>query len=120
MTKFVNSPFVKEVSKITFRLFDHGWDERNGGNVSYRIMPEELSDYEDVKKIKRNIPIAFDGKDLAGMYFLVTATGRYFKNIIDFPERDLGLVRIAEDGKSVDIMWGYNDGAAPTSEFATH
>ncbi|WP_125715311.1 rhamnulose-1-phosphate aldolase [Companilactobacillus kedongensis] len=120
MTKFVNSPFVKEVSKITFRLFDHGWDERNGGNVSYRIMPEELSDYEDVKKIKRNIPIAFDGKDLAGMYFLVTATGRYFKNIIDFPERDLGLVRIAEDGKSVDLMWGYNDGAAPTSEFPTH
>lgn len=120
MTKFINSPLVKEVAKITFRLYDHGWDERNGGNVSYRILPEELTDYDDIQTVKRTIPINFDGRDLAGMYFLVSATGRYFKNIIDFPERDLGLVRITEDGKAVDLLWGYSDGAAPTSEFPTH
>lgn len=120
MTKFIDSPMVKEVSKITFRLFDHGWDERNGGNVSYRILPTELEGYDDVQTVKRNIPINFDGQDLADLYFLVTATGRYFKNIIDFPERDLGLVRIAKDGHSVDLLWGYSDGAAPTSEFPTH
>jgi rhamnulose-1-phosphate aldolase len=120
MTKFVDSPMVTEIRKITFRLYSHGWDERNGGNVSYRVLPEELEGYEDVKEVQRNIPINFDGKDLAGMYFLVTATGRYFKNIIDFPDRDLGLVRIADDGKSVDVIWGYSDGAAPTSEFPTH
>lgn len=120
MKKFIDSPAVEEVRKITFRLFDHGWDERNGGNVSYRILEEELTNYDDVREVKRNIPIDFDGKDLAGMYFLVTATGRYFKNIIDFPERDLGLVRISNDGKSVDLMWGYSDGASPTSEFPTH
>ncbi|MDO1604851.1 rhamnulose-1-phosphate aldolase [Lactobacillus sp. YT155] len=120
MTKFIDSPFVEEVKKITFRLYDHGWDERNGGNVSYRILEEELANFSDINEVKRNIPIDFDGKDLSGMYFLVTATGRYFKNIIDFPERDLGLVRIADDGKSVDLMWGYNDGASPTSEFPTH
>lgn len=120
MTKFIDSPFVEEVKKITYRLFDHGWDERNGGNISYRILPEELTGYTDIETVKRTIPIDFNGKDLAGMYFLVTATGRYFKNIIDFPERDLGLVRINEDGTSVDLMWGYSDGAAPTSEFPTH
>lgn len=120
MAKFIDSPMVTEVKKITFRLYCHDWDERNGGNVSYRVLPEELEGYEDISEVKRNIPIDFNGKDLAGMYFIVTATGRYFKNIIDFPDRDLGLVRIAEDGKSVDLLWGYGDGASPTSEFPTH
>lgn len=120
MTKFVNSPYVSEMSKITFRLYDHGWDERNGGNVSYRLTKEEVAPYEDTNAVLKNIPIDFDGKDLAGMYFLVTGTGRYFKNVIDFPERDTGLVRIAEDGKSVDLLWGFNDGGKPTSEFPTH
>ncbi|MFX3618913.1 MAG: rhamnulose-1-phosphate aldolase [Sporolactobacillus sp.] len=120
MTKFIDSPYIKEFSKITFRLFAHGWDERNGGNVSYRLTSEEVEPYEDTKQVLRNIPIAFDGKELAGFYFLVTGTGRYFKNVIDFPQRDAGLVRIAEDGKSVDLLWGFNDGANPTSEFPTH
>lgn len=120
MTKFMESPYVKEFAKITFRLYEHGWDERNGGNVSYRLTGEEVAPYEDTKTALRHIPIDFDGKDLAGMYFLVTGTGRYLKNIIDFPERDTGLVRIAEDGKSVDLLWGLNDGGQPTSEFPTH
>lgn len=120
MTKFIDSPIVTEIRKITTKLYEHGWDERNGGNISYRVLPEELKDFDDVSAVKRNIPIKFDGKELAGKYFLVTATGRYFKNIMDFPERDLGLVQIAKDGKSVDLLWGYNDGAAPTSEFPTH
>lgn len=120
MTRFVDSPYVKEFSKITFRLYDHGWDERNGGNVSYRLTKEEIEPYEDTKEVLKNIPIDFDGKELAGQYFLVTGTGRYFKNVIDFPERDAGLVRIADDGKSVDLLWGFNDGGRPTSEFPTH
>ncbi|MCU9595649.1 rhamnulose-1-phosphate aldolase [Caldibacillus thermolactis] len=120
MTNFIDSPYVKEFSKITFRLYDHGWDERNGGNISYRLTEEEVSQYDDVHDVLRTIPIDFDGKELAGMFFLVTGTGRYFKNIIDFPERDSGLVRITEDGKSINILWGFNDGGKPTSEFPTH
>ncbi|MEC5273653.1 rhamnulose-1-phosphate aldolase [Caldifermentibacillus hisashii] len=120
MTNFIDSPFIRDFTKITLQLYEHGWDERNGGNVSYRLTEGEVSQYEDVQKISRNIPIDFDGADLAGMYFLVTGTGKYFKNIIEFPNRDVGLVRIAEDGKSVDIVWGFNDGGKPTSEFPTH
>ncbi len=120
MSKFIDSPYVKELVKITHRLYEHGWDERNGGNISYRLTKDEIFPYEDVHEILRTIPIDFDGKELAGMYFLVTGTGRYFKNIIDFPERDTGLVRITDDGKSADILWGFNDGGKPTSEFPTH
>lgn len=120
MTKFIDSPFIKEFTKITYHLYEHGWDERNGGNVSYRLTEEEVSQYEDVQKGSRTIPLEFDASDLANMYFLVTGTGKYFKNMMDFPSRDVGLVRIAGDGKSANIVWGFDDGGKPTSEFPTH
>lgn len=118
--KFIDSPYVEQMCKITHGLYAHGWDERNGGNVSYRLTEEEVSQYADTDKVLRNEPIDFDASELAGQYYLVTGTGRYFKNVIDNPEGDAGLVQIAADGHSVDIHWGYNDGAQPTSEFPAH
>ncbi|BAN74920.1 MULTISPECIES: rhamnulose-1-phosphate aldolase [Lacticaseibacillus] len=117
---FIDSPFVQQMQKVTWNLYQHGWDERNGGNVSYRLTEQEVSQYGDVHEVKRNIPIKFDASELAGQYFLVTGTGRYFKNVKDFPESDTGLVRIAEDGHSVDLLWGFSDGGQPTSEFPAH
>ncbi|WP_269073948.1 rhamnulose-1-phosphate aldolase [Agrilactobacillus fermenti] len=117
---FVNSPYVTEMRKITNELYRHGWDERNGGNVSYRLTEAEVSAYSDVHQVLRNIPIDFDASALKGTYFLVTGTGRYFKNVIDFPERDTGLVKISDDGHSADLLWGFNDGGQPTSEFPSH
>lgn len=120
MASFIESIYVKKMCELTNRLYNHGWDERNGGNVSLRIEESNLADFDDVKTVIRNIPIKFDASALAGDYFLVTGTGRYFKNVIQYPERDSGLVRIAEDGHSVDLYWGFNDGGQPTSEFPSH
>lgn len=117
---FVDSTYVTEMRKITLGLYEHGWDERNGGNVSLRLTENEVTAFGDVHDIKRNLPVDFDASKLVGTYFLVTGTGRYFKNVYDFPERDMGLVRIAQDGKSADLMWGFNDGGLPTSEFPSH
>lgn len=120
MTSFAESIYVKKMCELTNRLYNHGWDERNGGNVSLRIDTENLEDFDDIKTVIRNIPIKFDASALAGDYFLVTGTGRYFKNVIQYPNRDAGLVQIAADGKSVDLYWGFNDGGEPTSEFPAH
>lgn len=120
MTKFIDSPIVKELTKITMRLYENGWDERNGGNISYLLKDEDLATFDDVHVVLRSIPIGFICKELVGKYFLVTGTGKYFKNVIDFPERDIGLVRVSENGEEVEILWGFNDGGKPTSEFPTH
>lgn len=117
---FVESPYVKQMRKVTSLLYGHGWDERNGGNVSYRLTADEVSYYGDIHQIRRVIPIDFDATPLIGTYFLVTGTGRYFKNVDEFPERDTGLVKIAADGHSVELYWGFNDGGQPTSEFPAH
>ena len=52
--------------------------------------------------------------------FFVTATGHYFRNISRTPESSLGVLRISDDGKSAECVWGFNDGGAPTSELASH
>lgn len=30
----LESPFVKEMVEVTTNMYNHGWDERNGGNSS--------------------------------------------------------------------------------------
>ncbi len=64
--------------------------------------------------------MSFDGKELVGKYFLVTGSGKYFKNVQSDPENNLGILRVAEDAHSVDLLWGYSDGGLPTSELPAH
>ena len=47
---FIESRFVKEVSDITSNMYRQGWDERNGGNISYMIDEEYVRDYFPVEK----------------------------------------------------------------------
>lgn len=120
MKDIKQAPFIKDICKIASNLYRLGWDERNGGNISYLVSEEEAAEYADINSSIRNIPVNFDGTDLIGKIFVVTGTGKYFKNIEDNPEENLGLVRVADDGKSVDLIWGYSDGSRPTSELPAH
>ncbi|MER0122635.1 rhamnulose-1-phosphate aldolase [Streptococcus sp. ZJ93] len=118
--KFVDAAIVKKMCEVTRESYERYWDERNGGNVSVRVLPEEVAGYEDNQEVIRSFDLGFDASRLAGFYYLVTGTGRYFRNIIHQPELDLGLVQISEDGKTADLLWGFADGGKPTSEFPSH
>ena len=119
---FFNDPSTTEI--YTLALHDalpiYGWDERNGGNVSLRLTDADLQDFNDINEVHRVLDLGFDAQKLAGQYFLVTGTGRYFRNVIDQPNLDLGLIRISQDGQKGELMWGFEDGGQPTSEFPSH
>lgn len=120
MKEIINAPFVKEMCKTTANMYRLGWDERNGGNISYLLDESEASEYLDLNAAIRTIPLGFDASSLAGKVFIVTGTGKYFKNVIDDPENNLGIVRISADGKNAELLWGYRDGGKFTSEFPAH
>ena len=120
MTKFVESVYVTKMREVTRESYERNWDERNGGNVSLRLTAEEVAPFEDVTEVKEVLDLGFDASYLAGYYYLVTGTGRYFRNVAGNPENDLGLVRITEDGQHAELVWGFNDGGKPTSEFPSH
>ncbi|MGT2750521.1 rhamnulose-1-phosphate aldolase [Streptococcus orisasini] len=120
MTKFIDSPYVTNMREVTRESYLRYWDERNGGNVSYRLLPEEVETYEDVMEVSATYELGFDAPALAGYYYLVTGTGRYFRNVYARPTLDLGLIKISEDGQKYDVVWGFEDGGKPTSEFPSH
>lgn len=120
MKDILTAPFITEVAKLTANLYRMGWDERNGGNVSCIVDEDVAKEYLDINSVIRNIPMDFDGSYVAGKIFVVTGTGKYFKNVMDDPADNLGVLRVAADGRSVELLWGYTDGGNPTSELPAH
>lgn len=112
--------FFKEFCNTANNMYQHGWDERNGGNITLLLDQKEIEAVSDITKVKRSIPMIFDASELAGKYFLVTGSGKYFKNVKDAPEKNIGLIRVQENGKNIDLLWGLEDGAVPTSELPSH
>ena len=120
MKDIMTSPFIEEMIEMTSNMYRLGWDERNGGNISYMLEEETVKEYLDTDKVIRTIPIGFYAPTLVGKYFLVTGTGKYFRNVKRDPETNLGLFRIAKDGTTAELLWGYKDGCKFTSELPAH
>jgi len=120
MKNILDAPFIDEMKKTTANMYRLGWDERNGGNISYMLKKEEVAEYLDLNKVIRTIPIGFEAKSMIGKIFVVTGRGKYFKNVEFDPEKNLGIIRIAEDGITAELLWGYSDGGVFTSEFPSH
>ena len=120
MKDILTAPFVKEMMETTANMYRLGWDERNGGNISYPLDEAEVEEYLDLTRVIRTIPTGFDAPPLIGRIFIVTGTGKYSKNVEKDPETNLGIVRIASDGTTAELLWGYKDGGKFTSEFPAH
>ena len=121
MKQFIESKFVKEICDITSNMYRQGWDERNGGNISYLIDEEFVKEYFPKDIFVRDIELNFIADEVTrNKYFLVTGTGKYFKNIIKDLETNLGLIKIDSNGEVAHLLWGYKDGGKMTSEFPAH
>lgn len=101
--------------------WQQGWHERNGGNLSYRLKPEEVEEIKDSldfsgnwKEIGTSVP------SLGGEFFLVTGSGKYFRNVILDPASNIAVIEVDKAGENYRICWGLKDGGRPTSELPTH
>lgn len=117
----LEEPFLQGFVRLTDDGFKQGWHERNGGNLSYRLKPEEA---ESAKQWFRTdspfVPIGHPVKNLAGEYFLVTGTGKYMRNVVLSPEDNLCIIEIDASGEQYRKVWGLPNGGRPTSEIPTH
>ena len=120
MKDILTAPFVVEMVRTTSNMYAHGWDERNGGNISLLLEESSVKEYLDITAVKRTIPTGFEAPALECKYFLVTGTGKYFKNVEVAPAVNLGIVRLINQGRDAELLWGYEDGGQFTSEFPAH
>ena len=119
--KALESKFMQDFIKMADDGYKQGWHERNGGNLSYRLKKGEVDAIRP--RLYRDTiwqPIGTEVPGLAGEFFLVTGTGKYFRNIIVDPEACLAIIEIDESGSNYRIRWGLVEGGNPTSELPTH
>ena len=120
MKDILTAPFLMELVRTCTNMYDHGWDERNGGNISVLLDEGEVSEYLDMGNVLRRIPTGFSAPELEGKLFLVTGTGKYFKNVRYDPGLNLGILRLTDGGQTAELLWGFTDGGKFTSEFPAH
>ena len=79
--KFLDAEFVKGFIRMANDGWEQGWHERNGGNLSYRVKPEEVEEVKENFEAREWNSIGTAVPNLAGEYFLVTGSGKYFRNV---------------------------------------
>ena len=47
MKDILTAPWMLEMIRTVTNMYDHGWDERNGGNVSLLLEEGKVADYVD-------------------------------------------------------------------------
>lgn len=115
-----NADVIKQFCKTATNLYEKGWDERNGGNMSMLLDKDDISDYIDIDKCDRELELGFCAPELAGKIFMCTGTGKYFRNIEEDPQANTGIFRVSDDGKHARVLWGLSDGGRFTSELPSH
>ena len=61
MNNILNAPFMVETIRTATNMYQHGWDERNGGNISLMLNEEQVSEYLDIHHVLRTIPTGRNG-----------------------------------------------------------
>ena len=115
-----NEEFFKGFIRMADDGWNMGWHERNGGNLSYRIKDEEVAKVSEsfIQGEWKSIGAVVPG--LAGEFFLVTGSGKFFRNVMNDPYDSVGIIEIDEKGEQYRIVWGFINGGVPTSELPSH
>ena len=112
---------IKGYIRLTEDAVRKGWHERNGGNFSYRMKPEEVEETRpyfrepgEWQEIGTSVP------GLAGEYFMVTGSGKFLRNVTLAPQDNFAIIELDETGTKYRIVWGLEKGGRPTSELPSH
>lgn len=119
--RILDAEFVQGFIRMANDGWELGWHERNGGNLTYRIKREEVEAVsESLNKNGEWKSIGTSVPKLAGEYFLVTGSGKFFRNVIIKPEDSIAIIEIDDKGENYRVCWGLVNGGRPTSELPSH
>lgn len=117
---------MQSYARMAMDGFNQGWHERNGGNLTYRL---KASDVENLKDdFNENGEWEDFGwqagheadsqfPDLAGEYFMVSGSGKYFRNIQLDPAANVAIIKLNDDGTKFMKVWGLTDSMIPVSSW---
>ena len=109
---------VNDVAEVAGYLWQKGWAERNGGNITVNIT--EHAD-EEMASLPAIAPVGQIGKKLPflqGKYFYVKGTGKRMRDLARRPMQNGAVIRICPDCASYEII--ADEPVLPTSELPSH
>ncbi|MDR2869429.1 MAG: rhamnulose-1-phosphate aldolase [Deferribacteraceae bacterium] len=117
----LNCKFIQGFMRMCQDGFEQGWHERNGGNLSYRMADSEVAEVSPyLSKDAPMMPIGVAVPELRSEYFLVTGSGKFFRNVIIDPLDSIGIIKLDDKGENYQLCWGFVNGGRPTSELPSH
>lgn len=111
---------IAELARTAGYLWEKGWAERNGGNMSVDVT-EEMSWVAHPRSPDLFREHQVPHVEVAGRAFLVTGAGTRMRDVAATPARHCCVLRISEDLKGYYLLWnGDRQDLRPTSELASH
>lgn len=106
----------KEIANTAALLWEKGWAERNGGNISCDVTG--LISNEPQQAVTECITLDKPLPELNNRMFLVTGTGTRMRDVAIDPYDNLCVITVINQGTAYQIL--SDNGRKPTSEIPSH
>ena len=109
---------IDQIAEVAGYLWQNGWAERNGGNITVNITKyaddeiKHLPAISEIKHIGVTLPY------LKGCYFYCKGTGKRMRDLARWPLDNGSVIRILDDCESYVII--ADNPVQPTSELPSH
>ena len=109
---------INEIAEVTGYLWQKGWAERNGGNITVNITEFIDDEIRQMPAIAPRMEIGMTLPHLRGTYFYAKGTQKRMRDLARWPMQNGSIIRICDDCASYEII--ADEAVRPTSELPSH
>ncbi|MDE5651327.1 MAG: class II aldolase/adducin family protein, partial [Duncaniella sp.] len=109
---------VELVAETAGYLWQKGWAERNGGNITVNITEHVDDEIRAMPAISPVYPIGATLPNIKGCYFFCKGTNKRMRDLARWPMENGSVIRILDDCASYVII--ADNPVKPTSELPSH
>lgn len=109
---------IEEVAEVAGYLWQKGWAERNGGNITINITEFADDEMRSLAPISEPLRIGVTLPHLRGCWFFCKGTNRRMRDLARRPMENGAIIRILDDCASYEIV--ADNPVRPTSELPAH
>lgn len=109
---------VAAVAETAGYLWQKGWAERNGGNITVNITEYVDDEIRSLPSLSGPVPIGLTLPELKGCFFFCKGTNKRMRDLARCPMHNGAVIRITDDCAHYEII--ADEPVRPTSELPSH
>jgi len=117
-TNTVLASVIAQVAEVAGYIWQKGWGERNGGNITVRVTEFATPEWASMAPLSEPIAIGTTLPYLKGQYFYAKGTQKRMRELARLPMENGSIIRITDDAAHYEIIADHP--VMPTSELPSH